>query len=113
MRFVAHCLAFDTPKAAFGRPRRWLQINEVYPTVRKNPLQIKDEANYDELYENDASREKDERISNAYTCDSLGQLALYLQVRSNAEMYDEAKRIGIECRPTINKKQLISALRRS
>lgn len=57
------------------------------------------------------SKEKAARISNAKAEGSLDHDSTHLENCSKDELYDEAKKIGIEGRSDMSKKELIDAIR--
>ncbi|WP_375248835.1 Rho termination factor N-terminal domain-containing protein [Sphingomonas sp.] len=73
--------------------------------------QIKDDALYEEMRKQGASKEKAARIANAKAAGTLDHESDRLEDRSKQELYDEARRIGIEGRSKMTKKALIHAIR--
>ena len=73
--------------------------------------QIKDDALYEELRKQGASKEKAARIANARANGSLDHESTRLEDRTKAELYDEAREIGIEGRSTMSKAALVEAIR--
>jgi hypothetical protein len=73
--------------------------------------QIKNDALYEKLRDEGASPEKAARIANAKANGSLDSGGGRLEDRSKAELYDEAKAIGIEGRSTMDKDALVKAIR--
>jgi hypothetical protein len=78
---------------------------------------VKDPELYEELRDEGASKEKSARIANAAAGSSRkavgrrgGKAGSYDDM-SKGELYDRAKRIGVEGRSSMNKAQLINALR--
>ena len=78
---------------------------------------IKDEKQYKALRRDGASKEKAARISNASAGSSRsetgrkgGHSGSYDDM-SKQELYDRAKKVGIEGRSSMSKSQLVSALR--
>ncbi len=84
--------------------------------TRDHGPQIKDDATYEALREQGASKGKAARIANARANPDMhpsrdgGHAAPY-EERSKAELYGQAKRIGIEGRSRMSKGELIEALR--
>lgn len=74
---------------------------------------IKDDALYEELRKQGESKEKAARIANARAAGTLDNTSTHLENRTKAELYDEAKAIGIEGRSTMDKDELIDAIRDS
>lgn len=78
--------------------------------------QIKDEDTYEELRKQGASKEKAARIANAKANPNMhpskrgGKAAKY-EDRSKSDLYEQAKKIGIDGRSKMSKDQLIDALR--
>jgi hypothetical protein len=90
------------------------------PTL-KEPImpraQIKDEKTYQELRSHGESKEKSARIANAAAGSSRGKVAAkggrsssYTDM-TREELLKRARQIGIKGRSSMNKKQLIDALR--
>jgi hypothetical protein len=75
--------------------------------------QIKDDDTYEALRKEGASKEKAARIANAKAGHTLHHDSTHLEDRTTDELYDEAKKIGIECRSEMSKKELIDAIRES
>ena len=73
--------------------------------------QVKDDALYEELRQHGASKEKAARIANARANGSLDHAATRLEDRTKQELYDEARKIGIEGRSAMTKDELIAAIR--
>ncbi|HEY7042294.1 MAG TPA: Rho termination factor N-terminal domain-containing protein [Nocardioidaceae bacterium] len=78
---------------------------------------VKDDKTYEAVRRQGASKEKAARIANASanqgrkTVGRRGGKAGTYEDMTKQELYDRAKRIGIEGRSTMSKRQLISALR--
>lgn len=79
--------------------------------ARDHGPQIKDDKLYEELLKKGNSKEKAARIANAKANGSLHHNATHLEDRTKTELMDEARRIGIGGRSTMNKKALIDAIR--
>lgn len=73
--------------------------------------QIKNDAVYEKLRKEGASKEKAARIANAQANGSLDAGGGKLEQRSKAELYDEAKEIGIEGRSSMDKAALVKTIR--
>ena len=87
------------------------------PEGRKPGRSVKDPELYEELRDEGASKEKSARIANAAAGSGRkavgrrgGKAGSYDDM-SKGELYDRAKRVGIEGRSSMSKSQLISALR--
>ena len=78
---------------------------------------VKDDAQYEALRKQGASKEKAARIANASadtsrsTTGRRGGKAEDYEDRSKSELYGRAKEVGIEGRSSMDKGDLISALR--
>ncbi|WP_448501468.1 DUF7218 family protein [Sphingomonas sp.] len=72
---------------------------------------IKDDKLYEDLRRQGESKEKAARIANAKAAGSLDRKSTRLEDRPKTELYDEAKKIGIKGRSTMNKRELIAAIR--
>ncbi|WP_313534636.1 Rho termination factor N-terminal domain-containing protein [Sphingomonas sp.] len=79
--------------------------------AKDHGTQIKNDAVYEALLEQGASKEKAARIANAKANGSLDSGGGKLEDRSKAELYDEAKEIGIEGRSKMDKGELVKAIR--
>lgn len=75
--------------------------------------QIKNDDVYEALRKEGASKEKAARIANAKAAHALHHDSTHLEDRTKDELYDEAKKIGIEGRSEMSKKELIDAIRDS
>jgi len=75
------------------------------------PGQIKNEALYEKLRDEGNSKEKSARIANAQANGSIDHRGGKLEDRSKDELYDEARKIGIEGRSKMDKDALIDAIR--
>ncbi len=76
--------------------------------------QIKDDRQYEALRREGASKEKAARIANDGSRSSTGRKggsAGRYEDRSKDDLYEEAKKVGIEGRSKMDKGELISALR--
>ncbi len=74
--------------------------------------QIKNDNLYEKLRDEGASKEKAARIANAQANGSLDAWGGKLEGRSKAELYDEAREIGIEGRSKMDKDALVRAIRK-
>ncbi|BAO55525.1 DUF7218 family protein [Nonlabens marinus] len=72
---------------------------------------IKNEDQYEALREEGYSKEKAARIANTEDSGKKGGKADPYEERTKEELYEQAKKIGIEGRSSMNKKELINALR--
>ncbi|PCD04631.1 Rho termination factor [Sphingomonas spermidinifaciens] len=72
---------------------------------------VKDDKLYEDLRRQGASKEKAARIANAKAAGTLKHKSTELDDRSKAELYAEAKKIGIEGRSTMSKAELVKAIR--
>jgi hypothetical protein len=66
---------------------------------------------YESLRDEGMSKEKAARISNAKAEGSLKHRSTHLEDRTKDQLYKEAKKIGIEGRSDMSKKELIDAIR--
>ncbi|MEP2059521.1 DUF7218 family protein [Maribacter litoralis] len=73
--------------------------------------QIKNEEQYEALVDKGYSKEKAARIANTDNAGKKGGKASTYEDRTKDELYEQAKKIGIEGRSKMSKKELISALR--
>jgi hypothetical protein len=80
------------------------------PASKHGP-EIKKPHMYESLRDEGMSKEKAARISNAKAEGSLDHRGTDLEDRSKEDLYDEAKKIGIEGRSDMSKKELIDAIR--
>jgi len=72
---------------------------------------IKNEKQYEALRDKGYSKEKSARIANTPGAGKKGGRAEKYEDRSKKELYKEARKIGIEGRSKMSKKELIHALR--
>jgi len=72
---------------------------------------IKNEAQYEALRDKGYSKEKSARIANSPDSGKKGGEAKPYEEWSKDELYDQAKNVGIDGRSTMNKDELIKALR--
>lgn len=73
--------------------------------------QIKNDDKYEALRDEGYSKEKAARIANTKGSGKKGGHSSKYEDRSKDELYDKAKKVGIEGRSKMSKKELISALR--
>jgi hypothetical protein len=73
--------------------------------------QIKDKDQYEALRDKGYSKEKSARISNSKGAEHRGGKAKSYEDQTKKEIYDEAKKVGIEGRSKMTKKELMHALR--
>lgn len=78
---------------------------------RDHGPQIKYDGLYEELRKQGESKEKAARIANARAAGTLDARGTELEDRTKADLYDEAKEIGIDGRSKMDKKELIDAIR--
>ena len=72
---------------------------------------IKDDAQYEALRDEGMSKQKAARIANTPDAGEKGGKASNYEDRTKQELYEEAKRVGIEGRSKMSKAELIEALR--
>lgn len=72
---------------------------------------IKDEDKYEALRDKGYSKEKSARIANTKDSGKKGGKADKYEDRTKKDLYDEAKKVGIDGRSKMSKKELIHALR--
>lgn len=75
--------------------------------------QIKNDKQYEKLRDEGMSKSKAARIANTKNSGEKGGKAKKYEDRSKEDLYQEAKKIGIEGRSEMSKEQLIKALRNS
>ncbi|HLA56520.1 MAG TPA: hypothetical protein VK623_10490 [Flavobacterium sp.] len=73
--------------------------------------QIKDKDQYEALRDKGYSKEKSARISNSKGAEHRGGKAKSYENQTKKEIYDEARKVGIEGRSKMTKKELMHALR--
>lgn len=80
--------------------------------ARKSPVpQIKDIDQYEALRRKGYSKEKSARIANSEGAEYRGGKAKKYEDRTKQDIYNEAKKVGIEGRSKMTKAELIHALR--
>lgn len=79
--------------------------------ARDHGPQIKNDKLYEELRSQGESPGKAARIANAKAAGTLRHDARHLEDRTKAQLLDEARRIGIAGRSTMNKAALVRAIR--
>ncbi|WP_412560162.1 Rho termination factor N-terminal domain-containing protein [Winogradskyella sp. MIT101101] len=72
---------------------------------------IKNEDQYEALRDKGYSKEKSARIANTPNAGKKGGKASPYEEWTKAELYEQAKNVGIDGRSKMSKKQLINALR--
>jgi hypothetical protein len=72
---------------------------------------IKNEDQYEALRDQGYSKEKSARIANTPNAGKKGGKSEKYEERSKNELYEQAKKVGIDGRSKMNKKELIEALR--
>lgn len=72
---------------------------------------IKDEDKYEALRDKGYSKEKSARIANTPDSGEKGGKSKKYEDRTKEDLYEEAKKVGIEGRSKMSKKELIHALR--
>lgn len=72
---------------------------------------IKNDAQYEELLKQGMSRQKAARIANDPNSGKKGGKAEKYEERTKEELYEQAKKVGIEGRSKMSKQELIKALR--
>jgi len=80
--------------------------------ARKSPgPQVKDKDQYEALRDKGYSKEKSARIANSKGADERGGKAKAYEDQTKQQLYDEAKKVGIEGRSKMTKAELMKALR--
>lgn len=77
----------------------------------KSSNRIKNEDQYEALRDKGVSKEKAARIANTSDSGKKGGSSAKYEERSKDELYQKAKKVGIEGRSKMSKKELIDALR--
>ena len=73
--------------------------------------QIKDKDQYEALRDKGYSKEKSARIANSKGAEKRGGKAKSYEDQTKKQIYEEAKKVGIEGRSKMTKKELMHALR--
>lgn len=79
--------------------------------MKPSNSRIKNEEQYEALVEKGYSKEKSARIANTPDAGVKGGQAKDYEDRTKAEVYDQAKKVGIQGRSKMTKSELINALR--
>lgn len=79
--------------------------------TKNHGKQIKDDAKYETLHRQGASKEKAARIANSPNASKKGGKSAPLEQRTKGELLDQAKVIGIKGRHKMKKEELIHAIR--
>ena len=79
--------------------------------MSKDRPRIKNEEQYEALRDKGYSKEKAARIANTEDSGQKGGKAEKYEDRTKEELYEQAKKVGIDGRSNMNKKELIEALR--
>ncbi|MGY5850159.1 DUF7218 family protein [Salegentibacter sp. F14] len=74
---------------------------------------IKNDQQYEDLREEGMSKKKAARIANDPKSGKKGGKAQEYEERTKEELYEQAKKVGIEGRSDMSKEELIKALRNS
>jgi len=79
---------------------------------RKSPgPQVKDKDQYEALRDKGYSKEKSAKISNSKGAEHRGGKAKSYEDQTKQQLYDEAKKVGIDGRSKMTKAELMKALR--
>lgn len=73
--------------------------------------QVKNPEQYEALRDKGYSKQKSARISNSEGASKRGGKAGAYENRTKADLYEEAKKVGVKGRSSMSKDQLIKALR--
>lgn len=79
--------------------------------TKNHGKQIKDDAKYEALRRDGASKEKAARIANSPNASKKGGKSSPMDERTKVELLSEAKKIGIKGRHDMTKSELINAIR--
>lgn len=80
--------------------------------AKEKRASIKNEEQYEALRDKGMSQEKAARIANTEDSGKKGGKAKPYEERTKEDLYEQAQSIGIEGRSSMNKKELIEALRK-
>lgn len=80
--------------------------------AKEKRASIKNEEQYEALRDKGMSQEKAARIANTEDSGKKGGKAKPYEERTKEELYEQAQSIGIKGRSSMNKKELIEALRK-
>jgi len=79
---------------------------------KKSPgPQVKDKDQYEALRDKGYSKQKSARIANSKGAEHRGGKAKAYEDQTKQQLYDEAKKVGIEGRSKMTKAELMEALR--
>lgn len=78
---------------------------------KSNGREVKDEEQYQALRRQGASKEKAARIANSSNAGKRGGESPRYEDMSRDEVYEKAKKVGVDGRSKMNKNELIRALR--
>jgi len=78
---------------------------------KKPGPQVKDPDQYEALRDKGYSKEKSARIANSKGAEKRGGKAKAYEDQTKAQIYEEAKKVGIEGRSKMTKAELMKALR--
>jgi len=79
---------------------------------KKSPgPQVKDKDQYEALRDKGYSKQKSARIANSKGAEHRGGKAKAYEDQTKQQLYDEAKKVGIEGRSKMTKAELMKALR--
>lgn len=79
--------------------------------TKNNRPQVKNPDQYEALREQGYSKEKSARIANSDNAGKRGGKAKKYEDRTKEDLYEQAKKVGIEGRSKMDKQELIDALR--
>lgn len=81
--------------------------------IKDHGKQIKDDDKYEALREKGMSKQKAARIANTKDAGKKGGKAKKYEDRTKEDLMKEARKVGVEGRSKMNKRELIHALRNS